>query len=105
MLMRKMTNSLARLDKLSFLEHYAMFMGKAQLIEFSLKKILSVRYRYSEKKRERMTLGGAIAELEKLGLRKDFVSLLREVNNFRIDMAHEFLVSHLSLVVLSPQFG
>jgi hypothetical protein len=105
MLMKKMSRSMAYLDKLSFLENYAMFMGKAQLIEFKLKKILSVKRRYSESKLDRMPLGVVISELERLGIRKDFISLLRDLKKFRNDMAHEFLVSHLSRIRLDHRFG
>jgi hypothetical protein len=104
-LMRRISHGLTYMSRLSFLENYAMFMGKAQLVEFSLKKILSVRGRYSQSRLKRMTLGGAISELEKLGVRGDFALLLRELNKFRIDLAHEFLVGHLSLVVLDARFG
>jgi hypothetical protein len=75
-----------------------MFMGKAQLIEFSLKKILLKRFHSNETELEKMTLGRAIAELEKLGLRKDFLDTLRQLNEFRIDMAHNFLMDHLAMV-------
>ena len=105
MLMRKMNKSMAYMGKISLLENYAMFMGKAQLIEFALKKILIKRYRYDNSRLEKMTLGGAIGELERLGMRKDFVALLRELNEFRIDMAHNFLVDHSSLVALDRSFG
>jgi hypothetical protein len=50
MLMRKIGRSMGRLSKLSFLETYAIFMSKAQLIEFALKKILRKRYRYGGRK-------------------------------------------------------
>ena len=52
------------MDKLSFLESYAMFMGKAQLIEFKLKKILFVKRRYSESRLDRMTLGVVTVNLK-----------------------------------------
>jgi hypothetical protein len=55
-------------------------MGKAQLIEFALKKILRKRYRYGERKLERLTIGVAISELDRLGMRKDFIALLRELS-------------------------
>jgi hypothetical protein len=105
MLLKKMSKSMAYMHKLNFLENYAIFMGKVQIIEFALKKILSVRCRYSETKLEKMTLGAAIAELEKSGILKEFVLLLRQLNEFRIDMAHDFLAGHLSLVALDRRFG
>jgi len=104
-LLRKIGRSMKRYNKLNFLECYAMFMGKAQLVEFALKKILLKRYRYGEKKRDKMTLGGAIAELERLGMRKDFVWQLRQLNKCRIKMAHGFLADHLHLVALDRRFA
>jgi hypothetical protein len=104
-LWKKIDKSMKRYSKFNFLENYAIFMGKAQLLEFSLKKILIRRYRYGERKLERMTLGRAIAELERLGMRKDFVSQLRQLNSHRIKMAHEFLTDFLHLVSLDRRFG
>jgi len=104
-LLNKIGNSLKRMDGLNFLESYAVFMGRAQLVEFALKKILIKRYRYGSRRLERMTLGGAISELERLGLRPDFVSLLRELNEHRIEMAHEFLNDHMHLSAIDRMFG
>ena len=105
MLNKKIDKGMASASKLNFLDNYAMFMGKAQLIEFSLKRILMRRYRYSETRCDRMTLGITVSELERLGLRKDFVSLLRELNKVRNNMAHEFLVDYLAVVSLDRKFG
>jgi hypothetical protein len=105
MLIEKMSRGMAFTSKLSFIENYAMFMGKTQLIEFKLKKILSIRFCFSKSKLEKMTLGGAISELEKLGVRKDFISILRSLNKRRINMAHEFFVDHSALVALDRRFG
>ena len=105
MLIRKITRSMARVSNLNFLESYAVLIGKAQLIEFALKKILRKRYRYSESKVERLTLGVAISELERLGMRKDFVALLRELKDSRNNMAHEFMADHLHLTAWDQKFG
>ena len=82
---------LKKTDNLNFLEHFAMFMGKAQLVEMSLKKILVDRYHYDEDRIERWTLGTTIKELEKCGLRKDFIVLLKDLNEHRIYIAHNLL--------------
>jgi predicted ferric reductase len=82
---------LRKTDNLSFLEHFAMFMGKAQLVEMSLKKILADRYHYDEDRIERWTLGTTIKELEKCRLRKDFIVLLKELNEHRVHIAHNLL--------------
>jgi hypothetical protein len=105
MLLRKIGKSMAHLSKMNFLETYAIFMGKAQLVEFALKKILRQKYRYGERKLARMTLGAAITELDQNGLRKDFVALLRQLNEFRINMAHEFLADHAHLSSWDRRFG
>jgi len=106
MLLRRISKGMAHMSKLNFLESYAMFMGKAQLVEFALKKILRKRYRYGKKKLEKMTLGAAITALDQKGLRKDFVSLLWQLNTVRIAMAHNFLAEHLRLAsLLGRRFG
>lgn len=52
-----------------------------------------------------MTLGVAIADLERRGLRKDFVFLLWQLNKHRKNMAHEFLADHSHMVALDRRFG
>lgn len=47
-LRKKIHTSMKRYNKFSLLENYAVFMGKAQLVEFGLKKILIRRYRYAK---------------------------------------------------------
>jgi hypothetical protein len=84
-------NRLRKFDNLKFLECFAMFMGKAQLVELSLKKILTIKYSYDENRIERWTLGTTIKELGKCGLRKDFITLLKDLNEHRIYIAHELL--------------
>jgi hypothetical protein len=90
-LITKISKTLVPLDKLSFLEQYGMFMGKVQLVEFVLKKLLRNKYHYTEKKTEKFTLGASIVELKKLGLRKDFIFLLEQLNEYRIQIAHYLL--------------
>ncbi len=104
-LWKKIDKSMKRYSKFHFLENYAVFMGKAQLVELGLKKILDRRYRYGKRTLERMTLGHSIAELERLGMRKDFVWQLRQLNKQRIKMAHEFLTDFLHVVSLDRRFG
>jgi|LDZT01.1.fsa_nt_gi hypothetical protein len=85
-----------RLEKyknLSFLEHYAMYMGVAQILEFGLKKLLEIKFNYDLEKMETWTLGKTKAELEKCGLRKDFITLLENVVISRNYIAHEILVN------------
>lgn len=89
--MKKISKNLSKIDKYSFLEKYAFFMGKTQLVELELKNILINKFKYDEEKIETMTLGGAIIELGKNGLRTDFIFLLEDLLKFRNSLAHEFL--------------
>lgn len=78
----------------SVLEHYALFMGKAQILEFGLKGLLSRKYGVAAESMERWTLGKTKNELRDRGLRPDFISLLESVVSYRNDMAHEFLINN-----------
>ncbi|EPO1788727.1 hypothetical protein ACT7BH_000052 [Cronobacter turicensis] len=78
-----------------FIERFGLFMGKAQLLEFGLKKILVSLpgYNLTEKKLERLSLGQTRVELEKLGLRTDYNAYLKSFKDQRNTMAHEFLAN------------
>lgn len=69
----------------AFIERFGLFMGKAQLLEFGLKKILASLpgYNLSEEKLERLTLGQTRVELEKLGLRTDYNECLKSFKDKR----------------------
>ncbi|MBL0807850.1 hypothetical protein JK324_14765 [Klebsiella oxytoca] len=62
----------------TFIERFGLFMGKAQLLEFGLKKILKSLpgFNIPEEKLGRLTLGQTRVELEKLGLRADYNAYL-----------------------------
>ncbi|OOV87952.1 hypothetical protein [Oceanospirillum linum] len=79
---------------LSVLEQYAMFMGKAQILEFGLKGLLSRIYGVPSENMEKWTLGKTKNELRDKGLRPDFIAYLESVVNYRNDMAHEFLLNN-----------
>jgi hypothetical protein len=92
--------------KLSFLEQYAMFMGKAQILEFVLKSLLSNKYEIESEIMERWTLGKLKNELAQKGLRSDFIDLLESIVQSRNYIAHELLANNAllnSLVELSPK--
>ncbi|ELR8757067.1 hypothetical protein PXV26_004419 [Escherichia coli] len=78
-----------------FIERFGLFMGKAQLLEFGLKKILVSLpgYNLPEKNLERLSLGQTRVELEKLGLRTDYNDFLKSFTRQRNTMAHEFLAN------------
>ena len=76
-----------------FLEAYGIFMGKAQLLEFGLKKVLlsipGVDITLDEL--EKYTLGRTRATLENNKLRSDYNCLLKIFVQKRNNMAHDFL--------------
>lgn len=78
-----------------FIERFGLFMGKAQLLEFGLKKILVSLpgYNLGEKELELLTLGKTRVQLEKLGLRTDYSAYLQSFTKQRNLMAHEFLAN------------
>ena len=103
---RRVVKRLAVYSKLSLLESFAVFLGKAQVLEFGLKGLLARRYKYKLDDMERWTLGKAVYELEKLGLRSDFTELLKVVLGYRNYIAHEALVDVAMLSrVLKGEIG
>lgn len=81
-------------EGLSHLENYAMFMGKAQLLEMALKSLLARKYNVPEDSMERWTLGRVKNELRDKGLRPDFIAYLKRVVDHRNYIAHEFLANN-----------
>jgi hypothetical protein len=101
----RIVKRLAQLEGMTFLETYAMFMGKAQIVEMGLKRLLFQRYGVSEEEMEKMTLGQAVTRLEQLGLRKDFISIARELVQYRNDLAHDFLeIDAFGKSLIGPEF-
>jgi hypothetical protein len=84
---------LKKYENLSFFEQYAMFMGVAQVLEFGLKKLLETKFDYNLEEMETWTLGRTRAELQKNGLREDFLTLLKSVVDYRNYIAHEILAN------------
>lgn len=80
-------------EKLNILESFAMYMGKAQVLEFSLKNLLSRKYDIDMNNMEKWTLGKVKEQLKKQGIRQDFIHQLSNVVNKRNYIAHEFLVN------------
>ena len=81
-------------EDFSVLEQYAMFMGKAQILEFGLKGLLTRKYGIPTESMERWTLGRVKNELKQKGLRADFIAFLDSVVDHRNYIAHEFLVNN-----------
>ena len=91
---REGTNKrLKKYENLSFFEQYAMFMGVAQILEFGLKKLLESKFDYNLEEMETWSLGKTRVELQKNGLREDFLTLLKSVVDYRNYIAHEWHVS------------
>ena len=90
----KVVRRLGSYKKLNHLECFAMFMGKAQLVEIALKNLLMTKCDYSEQKIERWTLGRLVKELKTLGLRSDFIALLEELTHYRNHIAHDLLLDY-----------
>lgn len=88
---RKITEKLEKYKDLSFLEQYAIFMGKAQILEFGLKALLTRKYGIEPELMEKWTLGKVKSELEKKGLRADFINLLNSLLQHRNYIAHDLL--------------
>lgn len=84
---------LAQYKDRSVLEQYAIFMGKAQILEFGLKGLLARNFNVPLEDMELWTLGRTRTELRQRGLRSDFIRFLDSVVDHRNNMAHEFLVN------------
>lgn len=105
MLWKKIDKSMKRYRNYNFLESYAVFMGRAQAVEWGLKRILRRKYRLGDRRLDRMTLGGAIGELARRGMRPDFIGVLRELNKVRNNMAHEFLLNFSLMISIDRRWA
>lgn len=79
------------LDKLSFEERVAAFMGRVQVLELGLKGMLVRDYGYEEEKVENLSLGLVVGELRKNNENEGFLSSLDDVVEYRNHVAHEIL--------------
>lgn len=77
----------------SVLEAFAIFMGKAQMLEFALKGLLVRKFYVPLEETERWTLGVTKNALKDQGIRQDFIALLQNLVDYRNSMAHEFFVN------------
>lgn len=80
-------------DDRSFLENVAMYLGVAQILELGLKNLLVNKYDYEFDDLEKFTLGKTKNELERCGLRGDYLVLLESVIESRNYIAHEMLAN------------
>jgi len=102
---KKVFKNLESIDSLNILERYAYFLGKAQIIEFGLKKFLTERYNYQAEKLEKNTLGQLIYKMKEEGIRPDFTRLLEELLAYRNSMVHEFLNNFVLIESIHPSSG
>lgn len=93
-LQSKIIKRLESVGKMNFMEQYAMFMGKVQVVEAALKGLLGRKYGYDSERMERWTLGRVIRELKERGLRPDFIYNLEELLEYRNIIAHDLLAYH-----------
>jgi hypothetical protein len=91
---------LERYKNLNLLEHFAMFMGIAQVLEFTLKGLLHRRFQIDLDAMERWTLGKVATALKGHGLRSDFTALLDSVVGYRNHIAHSLLANEAMLRAL-----
>ena len=89
----------------SLLERVALFMGKAQLLEMGLKSILNRDYDIPMEDMERWTLGRTKNELERHGIRPDFIAYLASVVRHRNHIAHDLLADHALMQSLANFSG
>jgi hypothetical protein len=90
---RRVLDKMTEYEERSVFEQYAIFMGKSQLLELALKGLLARVSDVPFDSMERWTLGQTKSELERRGLRPDFIHFLKSVVSHRNSMAHEFLAN------------
>jgi hypothetical protein len=79
-------------EHLKFLEQSAMFLGRAQILEFFLKNLLTSKFGYKLERIEKWTLGRTKNELILCCVRRDYIVLLQSVVDYRNYIAHEIFV-------------
>jgi hypothetical protein len=94
---RELSSRLKKYERLNSLEQFAMFMGSAQILEFGLKNLLVLRYKYDLEQIQTWTLGTTTRALERCGVRTDFIALLKSVVGYRNHIAHELLANEAML--------
>lgn len=77
-------------------ERYSIFMGKSQILELGLKKLLISfpNFDLNERELEKLTLGQTRVELEKLGLRADYNFILQDFVRDRNEIVHNFFINY-----------
>lgn len=93
---------LSRYDGLSLLERYAMYMGKAQLLEIGLKKLLADTSAIDFDSMEKWTMGRVQTELkDRKAIRCDFIDILGQIVKQRNHIAHSLLANTAMIASLT----
>lgn len=87
-------------EKLSFAEQFAMYMGKAQILEIGLKGVLAEKFGHDFEEMEKWTLGIVRRKLEEEKIRPDFLMLLKSVVKARNFIAHDILAAEAMIGAL-----
>lgn len=93
-LREKVFESLTKYDDLTLLEVYSVFMAKSQILELALKRTLEGKAGLTTEDTEKFTLGRTINDLGNLNMHPQFIFLLRELLDYRNDIAHNFLADN-----------
>ena len=93
-LQRQIMSGMAGYENRSSFECFALLMGKAQILEFGLKALLSRCCSIEQSEMEKWTLGAVAKALDVNGFRGDYVALLKEFVTHRNYAAHEMLVNN-----------
>jgi len=96
---------LSRYMGISYLEHFALFMGGVQVLEMHHKVLLAERYGKDLDQMERWTLGRINKEMLAAGIRPDYCAFLSELVTKRNFIAHEMLANNALLRSLSSGFS
>lgn len=92
-------------ENLDRLQQFGMFMGKAQILELTLKNVLTRRFGHDLDAMEKWTLGRVKNELKDSGVRPDFIGLLESLIELRNFIAHEFVAAEMILLDAVGQTG
>ncbi len=91
------SQQLLKYEDLNQMEHFAMFLGVAQVLELNLKSLLNYKYGIDFESMERWTLGQVVQTLKDMGVRGDLCSLLKDIVGYRNYVAHEYLANEFEL--------
>ncbi len=93
-LQRQIMANLDQYSGRSSFECFALLMGKAQILEFGLKKLLAREFSVSQEEMEKWTLGKVANELKTRGIRDDYIAYLKSFVKERNYIAHEMLANN-----------